>query len=600
MQLPAPVARLLDALGVAVDAVPDDVAIAGPFGQAVPDFGALACWLGDHCATRAERALRLSPGFDPRVLRIRDEVLRGLARTDAATAAQLAASVSDRGPLEATLHLGALSRMSALAAAGAPDADAAVLDAGAVLRAPRPVARLAAVRIAELGTREGPLGRRARAVLEEALLAAVQDAIDLGASGPLAAQLDGTLAELVAPGMRDRVEAITGRIVDLVALLGGLAAHREGLTARLSALAPSVPTFLAPAYVLAFLGALGDADRGPYLREVHARLLDAAEDVVPRVRAFAIAAMQDAARGMPAFLAAIEHALLDEDAEVRGAAALALADAGTISDAAARELEDLIEVDDVETALAATRSLARAGRAVPEVLLAKLRDPLVQAAARVLAVPAAGDVAISALVAAYVDADGDALAAADPSVQPLNILVHALRGMPAPRAAEWLGRFANGEPALAGVGEMFYLTLEGVDPVPRELLDAGAPLIDVLAGGPADRVDFAALLGSRLWPNDPRIEQLVVDRTEMPVSLIALSQLSPSESTASDLLAIVEDDDVGRAALAIAVLGQCRLGPALARTVTDALAGHIRDDDPLAESAHDALLELAQRGVLTE
>ena len=600
MQLAPALARLLDALGVALDAVPGEVAIAGPFGQAVPDFDALARWLGDRGAELAARGLDLPPGFDPRVLRIRDEVLRGLARTDAAAAARVAASVGDLGPREATLHLGALSRMSALAAAGATAADDAMLAAGRALRAPRPAARLAAIRIAELGTREGPLGRRARALLEDALLAAVQDAAELGPSGQLAAQLDGTLAELVAPGMRDRVDAATGRIVDLVALLGGLAAHREGLTARLSALAPSVPAFAAAQYVAAFLSGLGDADRGPYLREVHARLLDAADDAVPRVRAFAIAAMRDRARGTPAFRAAIEHALLDEDAEVRGEAAHAVTDAGQISDAAARELEDLIELDDAGTALAAARALARSGRAVAEAVLAKLRDPLVQAAARVVAAPAAGDAELAALVAAYASSDGDALAAADPDVQPLNILVQALRGMPAQRAAAWLGRFANGDPALAGAGEMFYLALEDVDPVPRELRDAGAPLLDVLVGGPADRVDFAALLGARLWPDDPRLEQLVVERTAMPVSLIALSQIAPGERTASDLLAIAEDDDAELAALAIDALGQCRLGPALAGAVADTLAGHIRDDDPLAEPAHDALLELAQRGVITE
>lgn len=592
MQLSARCSRLLAALGIDAGTLPSELFVPAPFAQTVLDLDPLVRWLGERCAERPECALQSTPPFNLLRLRVRDEVLRALAREGAAAAARHVAGLPDHGPLEATLHLGALAGMSARVAAGAPQADAAVRACAPLLLAPRPVARTAALRLGELGITEGPLGRRARAVLEGALSTALEAAHDLGASGQLAAQVGRDVAELMLPGMSDRVAAATGRIVDLVAVLGGLAAHRRGLTQRLSALAPQAPLFAAPLYVVAYLTALGAADRGPYLGEVHERLLRAAADTDPRVRALAVGALRDPD--------ALIGALTDADETVRTAAALALAEVGAVPDAAARELEDMIELGGIAAALAATRALARGGRAVPERLVLEIDEPLVQASARALAAPRGEDATFTALVEAYAQCEPEELSDLDERLQPMAILVEALHAMPVARAAGWLRRFAGGE-ALPTVGEVFYQALEDCELVPRALAEAGAPLVEVLAHGPEDRAGLVALVAARVLPAEPRLEALIVERTGTPVSLIALAALDHlSEETSEHLLALAEEPGDDHAALAVVALGRCDLGAEQARTVTTALAAHVRDDDPLCEPAYAALLELVDRGVLIE
>ena len=80
------------------------------------------------------------------------------------------------------------------------------------------------------------------------------------------------------------------------------------------------------------------------------------------------------------------------------------------------------------------------------------------------------------------------------------------------------------------------------------------------------------------------------------MGLAALERLS--EELSGPLLAIAEDAAEDSGALALAALGRCDLGADQARVVAAALAAHITDEDPLAESAHAALIELVERGVL--
>lgn len=605
MQLSPRLAHVFAALGVDAEGVPHEVWTPAPFGQRVPEPAALVRWLAQRLAETPEglmaRVDRLGSPFGAFTTQLRDEALRTRAKLDAADAARIARAVASTGPLEATLGLGALARMSALVAAHAEDAASAVRACAPLLDGPRPVARIAALRLGEVGVTEGAHGRRARAVLEEALSNALAAAHDLGASGQLAMQLDPSLAELALPGMTDRVAAVSGRVVDLVAVLGALAAHREGLTARLSALAPQAPPFTGPLYVIAYLAALGAADDGPYLDEVRERLERAARDREPVVRALALEALGGHARAVPAFVDLLVSALSDGEETARIAAALALGEAEIVPDSATHWLELMIDTGDAEERLTATRALVRGGRSVPAGLIAKIRDPLVAASVRLLAASpadAAGhEDAFSALAEVHTMGDPDASAALDARVQPIAILVDALRGMPVARSAGWLARFAAGE--LAPVGNVFYQALDGCELVPPELLEAGRPLLAAIADGDEERAALAALVAARLYPAEPGLESLILERTSSPISWLALASLERlGEDTSEHLLAAVDNPEEAQTSLAIEALARCELGAAQAATVAAALVPHIRDDDPLSEAAHAALIELVERGVL--
>ncbi len=619
MQLSSRLAHVFAALGVDADGVPHEVWTPAPFGQRVPEPEALVRWLaqcvgerpevlaggaggaapgGGDCVARVERA---GSPFGAFTTQLRDETLRARAKVDAADAARLARAIGSTGPLEATLGLGTLARMSALVAAHADDAAAAVRDCAPLLAGPRPVARIAALRLGGVGLLEGSHGRRARAVLEDALSSAIASAHELGASGQLAMQLDPSLAELALPGMTDRVAAASGRIVDLVGVLGALAAHREGVTARLSELAPQAPPFTGPLYVIAYLTALGAADDGPYLDEVRERLERAARDREPVVRALALEALGGHARAVPGFVDLLVSALSDGDETARIAAALALGEAEIVPDAATHWLELMIDAGDAEEQLTATRTLVRGGRPVPAGLISKIRDPLVQASARLLAASPADHVghedAFGALAEVHTMGDPEASAALDARVQPITILVEALRGMPIGRSAGWLARFAAGE--LAPVGNVFYQALDGCEVLPRELLDAGRPLLAAIAEGDDERAALAAFVAARLYPAEPGLESLILERTSSPISWLALASLERvGEDTSEHLLAAVDNPEEVQTSLAIEALARCDLGTEQAATVAAALVPHIRDDDPLSEAAHAALMELVERGVL--
>lgn len=606
--LPPQLARVVAALGGGATALPRALASPGPFGVAVLDLEAAIAWLAARAAewpAAIEPALAAAgPPSDGLTVRLRAEILRALARIDAAAAARIARAVPERGPAEDVLRLGALARLSALAAAGAAEADHAVLWTAPLLAAPRPVARLAALRLAEIGVTAGTLARRARAVLEDGLAVALQGAHELGASGQLAAVLEPELAELTLPGMAERAAAATGRIVDLVGVLGGLAAHREGLSARLQALAPHAPAFAGPAYVTAYLAALGTCDRGPYLREVHHHLTRAAADGDARVRALAVDALGGQLRTEPALVDVVVASLTDAAPAVRTAAALALGELGAASDAAVDELVDLVRLGELEEALAAVRALVRCGRPVPEHALAQREEPVLRAAAALLAQPGDED-AFAGLLDARAEAGAADAAdeeALDERVRPRDLLVAALRGWPVERAAAWLARFAAGEAPAAG--EVWFHALDGVS-APPALIEAGAALVDAIAGDGGDDADdddgaaLAALIAARLMPDHPRLEDLILDHIAAPASLIALGSLARlRDATADRLLAIGDAPDAEHGALALEALGRCALSPDRARAIAAALAGHVRDDDPLAEAAHGAMLALIAGGTL--
>ncbi len=592
MKLSTRLERLLQALGADAYRIPEEILVPAPFGEVTPDLERLVGWLGSRCADHADHTMvgLAEHRFDPLASRVLVETLRALARRDAASAIEYATALSEDGPVEAILHLGALGRVAALVAVGADEADDELLAIGAQLQAARPIARTVALWLGEIGLVAGPLGRRARALLEGALSAAVQAAWEL--------EPPGHLPDPSAAGQPGA--AVTGRIVDLVAVLGALAAHREGLTQRLSALASELPPFVAPLYVVAYLAALGAAAPGPYLREVHERLARAAADRSPRVRALAVEALGTGARTNAALAAVLIESLTDADPTVRVAAALAIADAGVVTDEAARELEDLVELGGDEEALAATRALAMTGRPVPDHRIAQLDDPLVRATARVLARPPGGDGrAFAALLETYASASSDETSDADPRLQPQAVLVAALKDMQAAEAARWLRRFVLGEHDDA-LGQVFWLALDDADRVPGELLEAGEPLLGMLARGEVPRGSLAALVAARLWPDDPRLEAIILEWTEAPVSMLGLAALEHlGEHLGEALLAIAEEPGDDNAALALAALARCDLGAAIAKVVVAALVAHINDEDSLAEAAYGALVELVERGVVS-
>jgi hypothetical protein len=249
-------------------------------------------------------------------------------------------------------------------------------------------------------------------------------------------------------------------------------------------------------------------------------------------------------------------------------------------------------------------------------LLAGLDDPQVEASARVLALLRSGrfedadaaDAAFAALLDAYDEDDEDDDATLfDDRLQPRSILVAALQAMQPARAAGWLQRFVRDADATSEVlGEVVFHALEDVE-LPREIVEAGAPLIARLTqaaqiSGPIERSEHAAiavLVAARLWPDDVRMEALIRAHTAPPISLLALAALDRvSPETSDDLIALVEDGDHAQALLALAALARCDLGPSRARTVAAALADHVRDDDPLCEAAHATLVELVERGAL--
>jgi hypothetical protein len=591
--LPARHLRLLAALGLDAAALPAGVLVPAPFGQRALDLAAVGRAAPD----------RAPPGeLAPTSVQVRDAMLRALAARDPAAAARHAAAVTRTGPLEDTLRLGALARMSALAAARAPEADDAIGAVAPLLEGPRPVARHAALSLGELGLDEGPLGRRARAVLEAALGLALDGAQALGSSADLANVL-GELAELLMPGATERAGAAAARIFDLVAVLGTLAAHREGLAERLSSLAPALPPFVAPGYVVALITALGAAHPGPYLREAHAQLERAASDRDDRVRALAVEAIGRPARDVPALAEILADALTDAAPEVRTAAAFAYAELGAVPEAGVKELIDLIELESPDEALAAARALGRCGREVPARVLEAIDDPLHRATARLLAIsPGAGaageaEAAFGALLAAYAEADLDEVPGVDARLEPMPVLAERLRAMPLARSATWLRRYVAGESEAAG--EALYQALEDCEVVPRELADAGAPLVDALARAGEERAPLAALVASRLLPGDARLEALILEHTPLPVTLAALAGLERlGEGTGDDLLTIAGQPGEPHADLALAALARCAAGPALAARIAEALAAHVTEDDELAEAAHDALVELIERGVL--
>lgn len=555
------VQRLVEALGVDPSTLPRELFRPAPFEQTALELDAVVRWLA------RERPLRTLPTrFDPLLARVREESLRAAPDVDEAR-------VQIQAPLEATLHLGALTRMAALVAARAPEADDALIEIAPLIAEARPIARTAVLRLAEIGTTEGALGRRARALLEDALHAAIAHAHELG---------------------EEHAAATTGRMIDLVGALGALAAHREGLTQRLSELAPQAPPFAGPFFVVAYLAALGAADRGPYLDEIQARLRRAANDGEPSIRALAL----EACSGHPALADEIESALHDPSAQVRTACALAIAELGTASDAAAKELVDMVELGDPEESIAAARALRKIGRSVPAEVVDELDDPLVQATIRALAEP--DDERFTALAHAYGESDPDDYEAVDPRVRPLSILVETLQSMSPVRAARHVARFAAGEPDTDPIGEALYHALEACETVPDELLAAGAPLFDVLGDHEEhERVPLAALIASRLYPGDPRVEPLVLARLEPPVSLIALSELDAITATgvraALDVLEQPDGED-DLAALAISALARC--GAAEAPAIASLLVDRIDDGDPTSEPAHAALLEMVARGVV--
>jgi hypothetical protein len=592
--------RAIAALGIDAAAVPRALEAPGPFGVPAIDLEAAIAWLAARGAERpaaVEAALTAAgPATDGLTVRLRAETLRALAPVDAAAAARIAQAVPERGPFEDVLRLGALARLSALAAARTAEADHAVMWAAPLLAAPRPVARLAALRLAEIGVTEGPVGRRARAVLEDGLVDALQAAHGLGASGELAAALEPGFADLALPGIGDRAAAAAGRIVDLVAMLGGLAAHREGLAGRLQALARHAPAFVGPGYVAAYLASLGTTDPGPYLPEVRDHLVRAAADRDPRVRALAVDALGGHLRAAPALVDVVVGSLTDAEPAVRAAAALALAEAGAASDAAAGELADLVRLGSLEEALAAARALVRCGRPIPAHAVAERDDSVLRAAVALIERPS-DETAFGALLDARAEADTSDEEVLDERVRPRDLLVGALRGLSVERAAVWLARFADGEAAAAG--EVWFHALDGVT-APSVLVEAGAPLVEAIAGHDEELAALAALVAARLAPHDARLEDLILGRTTAPVSLIALGSLARlAGDTAEVLLAIADEPGGEHGALAIEAIGRCGLAPDRARAIGGALVGHVRDGDPLAEVAHGALLELVERGALT-
>lgn len=585
MQLSASLERLLLALGVDAYRFPEDILVTAPFGEMAPDPDGLVRWLGVRCAEHADFTLAAlaEHRIDPLGGRVLAETLRAIAKVDAPQAIEYANALSFEGPLEDTLHLGAMARVSALIAAGAEESDAELQAIAPLLSKARPVARHVAVWLGELGLGEGPPARRARAILEEALTNAVQASKEI-------AEDDAAIAQTTA----------AGRVIDLVAVLGTLAAHREGLTQRLSALAPESPTFVSPIYVVAYLTALGSAHRGPYLREVHHRLERAAADSLPQVRALAVEALGEPATTNPTLAAVVVESLTDADESVRTAAALAVAQIGETTDAAARELEDMIELGGNDAVLAAARAMGKCGREVPEHLLEEIDDPLVRATARVLAeAPGGDDRAFAALLEAYAETEDDDETVLDPRLQPEAVLVEALQTMSSADAARWMRRFANGE-RVDALGRVFYLALQDTDGVPREILEAGMPMLAMLARGEHARVPLATLVAARLWPDDVRLEGIIRDRAEPPISLLALGSLaSLSEDVAAELLATAEQAHEEHGALALLAIGRCRLEPEMAEVVAGALVARLTDEDPLAEAAHAALLELVARGMIS-
>lgn len=553
--------RLLAAIGVEPSSLPRELSRPAPFQQRAIELDEVVRWLA-----RERPVLALPERFDPLLARVREESLRIAPSVEVARA-------EVRAPLESTLHLGALTRMAALVAARAPEADDAMIEIASLIAEARPIARTAVLRLAEIGTTEGPLGRRARALLEDALSAAIAHAHELG---------------------EDHAAAATGRVIDLVGALGAVAAHREGLAQRLSELAPTAPPFVGPFYVVAYLAALGAAHHGPYLGEVHERLRRAANDGEPQIRALAI----EASGGHPALADEIDRALHDPSELVRTACALAIAERGTASDAATKELVDMVELGEPEESLAAARALVTAGRPIPDDIVDELDDPLVRAAVRALAQP--DDERFAVLAAAYGESDPDDHEAMDPRVRPLSILVATLQSMSPSRAAQHLAKFANGDPDADAIGEAFYHALDDCEVVPDELVAAGRPLLAMLDDlDEHERVPLAALVASRLSPADPALESLVLARLEPPVSLIALSELDAiSAAGVQTALEVLEqpDGEEDLAALAISALARCGAGEAAA--VTAVLASRIDDGDPLAEPAHAALLELVARGVV--
>ena len=282
----------------------------------------------------------------------------------------------------------------------------------------------------------------------------------------------------------------------------------------------------------------------------------------------------------------------------RTAAAFALGELRQVPDTAAKELEDRIEIGDAEEALASARALTRAGRVIPERVLAAIDDPVVQAAARTLA--SNDDATFARLLDAYAASDPEDFAGVDARVQPMTILVDTLGGMPIERSAAWLARFAAGEVSAAG-GEVFFHALDGVAAIPHELAEAGRPLLELLEHGDAESSAMVAMVAARLYPTDARLETLIFERTESPVTLVALAALDRlGEDTSEVLLAVLDDPTASEhAELALGALARCSLGSEQAQVVVTALAGHVRDDDPLADSAHAALVELVERGVIT-
>jgi hypothetical protein len=603
--IPPDLGRVLTALGIAPDDVPDVAWVGAPFGLVVPDLEVLAPWLGERNASAPAVALALRPAHDPLVERIRVETLHALAMSDLEAASRHARAVPEAGPLEGELGLGALATMSARAAARDPEAASAVRAITPLLGRARPVARLAVARLGEVGLGEGPIARRARAVLEDGLTHAIEQANALGARGALANLFDPQLATLVDPGMLERAGAAAGRILDLVTVLGALAAHREGLTVRLSALAPRVPSFAGPLYVVAYLAALGVAHPGPYLHEVHARLARAVAEDEPQIQALALEALAAQAGTNPSLVPALEQvivdALTDSDPEVRVAAALACSELPALPAAAVGELENMLRYEEAEEVLAAVRALARSGRTIPEDALAELDDPVVAASARVLAAPAdAVEEVLATLIARTAERDLAELVELSERASPVTIAAEALHRLSPARAAIWIERLATATAELGVLGAVVEAALDACEVIPDELAASADALVDVLATGAEDHATSIAPIVGQLRPFDDRLERLILARTAPPVSLRSLAALDRlGEDTAERLLAIIDDPLDEYAPLAVAALGRCALGAAQVPDAVAALCSHLRDDDALASVAHAALVELAARGVIS-
>lgn len=132
------------------------------------------------------------------------------------------------------------------------------------------------------------------------------------------------------------------------------------------------------------------------------------------------------------------------------------------------------------------------------------------------------------------------------------------------------------------------------------LAEAGRPLLERLERGEPESAALTAMVAARLYPTNPRLEALIFECTEGPAALVALAALDQlGEDTSEVLLAVLDDPgEQEHAELALAALARCSLGSAQAEVVVTALTGHIRDDDPLAETAHAALVELVDRGAI--